>query len=109
MRPFRGEKPLTAETEHYRLFTLIPFEPRQSFETYYVEMDPGTVFLGEPHEGNVYEYLFVFRGRLQISLGGKKYDINEGEFLRFQANCPHEYKCMGKKMVSAIMQISYLP
>lgn len=108
VRSFSGEKPLTAESKHYRLYPLIPFEPQQSFETYYVEIDPGTVFRGEPHEGNVYEYVFVFRGKLQISLEDKKYEIKKNEFLQFQANCPHKYKCIGKKMASAIMQISYL-
>lgn len=108
VRSFRGEKPLTAESEHYRLYPLIPFEPQQSFETYYIEIDPGTVFSGEPHGGNVYEYMFVLKGKLRITVNGKTYDIDENEFLQFQANCPHEYKCMGKKMASAIMQISYL-
>ena len=108
VRAFRGEKPLTGESEHYRVFPLIPFEPHQSFETYYIEIDPGTVFRGEPHEGNVYEYVFVFKGKLQISVEGKIFEINENEFLKFQANCPHEYTCMSKKMASAIMQISYL-
>ncbi len=108
VKSFRGEKPLKAESGHYRLFPLIPFDPQQSFETYYVEIDPGTVFSGEPHEGNVYEYVFVFRGKLQISVEDKKFELNKSEFLQFQANCPHEYKCVSKKMASAIMQISYL-
>ena len=108
VKSFRGEKPLTASSDHYRLFPLVPFDPQQSFETYYVELDPGTVFSGEPHEGNVYEYVFVFKGKLQISVGGNIFDINENEFLQFQANVPHEYRCMGKKMAAAIMQISYL-
>ena len=108
VKSFKGEKPLTAESEHYRLFPLIPFEPEQSFETYYIEIDPGTVFSGEPHEGNVYEYVFALKGQLEISVDGKSFKINENEFLQFQANCPHEYKCVGKKMASAMMQISYL-
>ncbi len=108
VRSFRGEKPLTAESEHYRLFPLIPFEPQQSFETYYVEIDPDTVFSKEPHEGHVFEYVFVINGRLQVSVEREKFEVNESEFLKFQANCPHEYKCIGKKMASAIMQISYL-
>jgi len=108
VRSFRGGKPLTAESEHYRVFPLVPFEPQQSFETYYIEIDPDTVFSGEPHEGNVYEYVFVLKGQLQISVEGKEFDIDENEFLKFQANGPHEYRCIGKKMVSAIMQISYL-
>ena len=108
IKSFTGGKPLTAESEHYRLFPLIPFEPEQSFETYYIEIDPGTIFSGEPHEGNVYEYVFVLKGDLEITVDGKDFKISENEFLQFQANCPHEYKCNGKKMASAIMQISYL-
>ena len=108
VRSFTGGKPLTAESEHYRVFPLIPFEPEQSYETYYFEMDPDTVFSGEPHEGNVYEYVFVIKGQLAIKVEGKNFNINENQFLQFQANYPHEYKTIGKKMVAAIMQISYL-
>lgn len=108
VRSFAGEKPLTAASEHYRLYPLIPFEPQQPFETYYVEIDPGTVFSGEPHQGNVCEYVFVTKGRLQISVDGNDFEVKENEFLKFQANCPHQYTCIGKKPASAIMQISYL-
>jgi len=108
VRSFTGGKPLTAVSGHYRIFPLIPFEPEQSYETYYLEMDPDTVFSGEPHEGNVCEYVFVLKGQLEVRVDGQKFKINENEFLEFQANCAHEYKSMGKKMVSAIMQISYL-
>ena len=108
VKPFRAGTPLTAEGKHYRLFPLIPFSPQQSFETYYVEIDPGTVFQGEPHQGNVYEYIFVTGGRLEMTLGGKTYEINAGEFLKFLADRPHAYRCLGDEMVTAIMQISYL-
>lgn len=108
VKAFKGDKPLTAQSDHYRLFPLIPFEPEQSFETYFIEIDPDTVFSGEPHQGNTYEYVFVINGCLEISVDGKKFEINENKFLQFHANCPHEYKCLGEKMASAIMQISYL-
>jgi len=108
VKSFRAEKPLTAESNHYRVFPLVPFEPQQSFEMYYVEIDPGTVFRGEPHEGNVYEYVFVLKGELQITVKGENYTIKENEFLHFQADCPHEYVCIGNEMTSTIMQISYL-
>ena len=109
VKSFCGEKPLTAEGEHYRLFPLIPFSPQQSFEAYYVEIDPGTAFHGEPHKGNVFEYLFVTSGSLKMMIEGKPYLINQGEFLQFQANCTHVYECVGKEMTTAIMQVSYLP
>ena len=70
VRSFQGKKPLTAEDGRYRLFPLIPFDPQQSFETYYVEIDPDTTFAGEPHNGSVFEYLFVLKGTLQIAVEG---------------------------------------
>ena len=94
--------------EPYRLYPLIPYDPQQSFETYYVEIDPGTVFKGEPHEGNTYEYVFVFEGKLEITVETKSFTVNTGEYLQFHANCPHENKCLGKKIASGVMQISYL-
>ena len=106
-RSFKGNTPLTSEANHYRLYPLVPFDPEHSFETYFVEIDPGTVFSGEPHEGNVNEYIYVTGGKLQITVDGKQFEVNEQEFFRFNANCPHEYKCVGRKMASAIMQISY--
>ena len=107
VKSFRGEKPLTAENEHYRVYPLVPFSPQQSFETYYLEIDPGTVFHGEPHQGNVHEYLFVTGGALCISVGDRDYEIKEGEYLQFPANRPHQYRCTSEEMATVIMQISY--
>ena len=109
VRAFKAETPLTAQGSHYRLYPLIPFEPQQSFETYYVEIDPGTIFSGEPHEGNTYEYVFVIAGKFEISVGEQTFEVNAGEFLQFEANGPHEYRSLGRKTASGIMQISYLP
>jgi transcriptional regulator with XRE-family HTH domain len=108
VRAFTAEPPLTAQDDHYRLYPLIPFAPQQSFETYYVEIDPGTVVSGKPHECNTYEYVFVMTGKLEITVGEKSLAVNAGEFLQFQANIPHGYRCLGKKKASGIMQISYL-
>lgn len=107
VKSFRAESPLTAEGERYRLFPLIPFTPQQSFETYYFEIDPGTVFYGEPHRGNVYEYVFLTKGKLRIRVEQEEYKINAGEFLQFQADHPHSYECVGEEMAAAIMQICY--
>ncbi|MFT5702240.1 MAG: transcriptional regulator with XRE-family HTH domain [Desulforhopalus sp.] len=107
VKSLRAEKPLTDDGGHYRVYPLIPFDPQQSFETYYLEIDPETIFQGEPHNGNVYEYLFVQKGELHLSIEGNEYKICEGEFLRFLANSPHEYRCVGDEMATAIMQLSY--
>lgn len=109
VKSFRNGNPLTAESERYRLYPLIPFDPHLSFETYYFEIDPETIFTGEPHEGNIHEYVFVIRGILQISIDAKSFIIKPQEFLQFHANRPHTYQCVGPEMAAAIMQLSYLP
>jgi len=107
VKSFRAEPPLTAEGEHYRLYPLIPFSPEQSYETYYFEIDPGTVFHGEPHAGNIDEYVFLTRGRLSITIAGQEYSIKAGEFLKFRADQPHDYRCLSEETAAAIMQVSY--
>ena len=59
VRQFKAEEPLIEANNHYRIFPLVPFDPEQPFETYYIEIDPDTVFVGEPHVGNIYEYVYV--------------------------------------------------
>lgn len=108
VKSFKGNAPLTDEAEHYRVFPLVPFDPHQSFETYYMEMDPGTVFSGEPHQGNIYEYIFVTQGKLEIEIQRNNFTINENEFLKFDASHPHIYRNTGDKMMTAILQLSYL-
>ncbi len=108
VREFKAETPLTAKSGNYRLFPLVPFEPQRSFETYYVEIDPGTDFKGEPHQGNVEEYVFVLKGSLLIDVEGKRTQVKKNQFLRFQADRPHLYYCQGRQTASAIMQICYL-
>lgn len=109
VKSFRAEQPLTAEDKKYRLYPLVPFNPQQAFETYYFEIDPDTTFHGEPHKGNVHEYVFLKKGRLRITIGEDSYEIGEGEFLQFQADHSHAYECVGDEMATAIMQLSYLP
>ncbi len=108
VKSFYREKPLTDESKRYRVFPMVSFDPQQPHETYYIEIDPGTVFNGEPHRGNVYEYVFVTSGTIEIDVNGRPFMIHEKEFLQFQADCPHRYRCIGDLTASAILQISYL-
>ncbi|WP_459945357.1 cupin domain-containing protein [Desulfocastanea catecholica] len=108
VKSFKAARALTAEGKRYCLYPLFSFDPHQSFETYYFEIDPGATFSGEPHKGNIYEYVFVIKGQLQIEIDDKSFRILENEFLQFKADHPPRYICLGKRMASAIMQISCL-
>ena len=105
---FKENPPLTAESDRYRLYPMIPFDPQRTFETYYMEIDPDTVFHGEPHEGDVFEYVFVLAGHLTIDVDGTSHAVGEKAFLQFRADCPHVYKNTGTGTASVIMQITYV-
>lgn len=105
---FKQDTPLNGETEGYRLYPLISFEPERSFEMYYVEIDPGTFLSAEPHQGNAEEHVFVLRGEIEITVVEESYSVASENFLGFQANCVHGYKNNGKEMAVAMMIISYL-
>lgn len=107
VKSFKGDAPLTGENEHYRLFPLVSFEPGRPIETYYVEIDPGTTFHGEPHEGNVEEYLFVLSGCLKVEIDGREFLAEAQQFIQFQADRPHRYSCTGSTTASFIMQVNY--
>ena len=105
---FKESKPLTAKSGRYRLFPLVPFDPGHAFEIYHLEIEPETEYEGEPHEGNVEEYVFVLQGRLEITVENNQFPVDANQFIRFVANRPHKYFSAGKEMVQAIMMISYL-
>jgi len=105
---FKGSKPLTAKKERYRLFPMIPFDPEHAFEIYHVEIEPGTAYEGELHQGKVEEYVFVTQGKLEITVEETLYRVGTNQFIRFVANRPHQYLSAGKEMVKAIMMICYL-
>jgi len=109
LRAFKGNPPLLGETEGYRLFPLISFNPERSFETYYVEIDPGTMLEAEPHQGNAEEHVFVLSGQIQICAAEERFTVEMQNFMTFQANCTHQYHNPGEEMAAAIMLISYLP
>ena len=46
------------------------------------------------HEGE--DFLYLLRGRLEITLAGKKYQLNAGDSFYFESTTPHEWKNPGK-------------
>ena len=109
LRAFKQDAPLMGEIEGYRLFPLISFNPERAFEVCYVEIEPGTVFDAEPHQGNAEEHIFVFQGQIEISVSGERFIVSRESFASFQANCAHQYQNNGEEMAVAMMLISYLP
>ena len=108
LRALKEDQPLQGESEGYRLYPVVPFDPERSFEIYYVEIDPGTTLDAEPHQGNAKEYVFVVRGEINITVDDKAYSVDSDHMISFLANCSHRYRNSGEEMAAAMMLISYL-
>jgi transcriptional regulator with XRE-family HTH domain len=108
IRSFKYKEPIEADEAGYRLYPLITFDPQVPFESYYFEMDAHTTFNGGPHKGSVYEYVFITQGSLKMTLDSEEFTINEGEFIKFHADCPHSYINDSSEMVKGMMQVTYL-
>jgi quercetin dioxygenase-like cupin family protein len=43
-----------------------------------------------------------------MTLDSEEFTINEGEFIKFHADCPHSYINDSSEMVKGMMQVTYL-
>jgi transcriptional regulator with XRE-family HTH domain len=105
---FAAAEPLTGESQGYRLYPLSSFDPKRSFETYYVEIDPGTWLDAEPHQGQAEERVFVLQGTIAITVNIRQHLAERNHVITFPADCAHSYHNPGTELASAIMLISYL-
>lgn len=108
LKDFKSDAPLLGESAGYRLFPLVPFDPQRTFEIYYLEIDPNTKLNADPHHGTPEEYIFVFRGAIDITVDGDLFTVTTDQFISFRANCTHSYQNTGSEMAIALMLIAYV-
>lgn len=108
LQNLRDGTPIKGSSDQFRLLSLIPFDPKRSFEIYYLEIEPNASLESEPHNGLPEEYVFVTQGSVSVSVDDEVFEVESGEFLRFQANRPHRYKNSGAQVAKAINLIAYL-
>jgi quercetin dioxygenase-like cupin family protein len=88
---YRDVTPITAEDGGFRSYPLFPFDAVTKIEMYMVEMDPGCVHPSEPHNEGVEEYVVAEAGSLTLEIGEARYELAEGQAVRFKAAVPHSY------------------
>ena len=102
-------EPLIEESGKMKVVPLFPMEPGKSFETFYIELEPGCNYNSNPHPEGVEEYLFVEEGKMTLEVDTHSYTISTGESLRFTANYPHGYRneSESQSFCKAMMIIHY--
>jgi transcriptional regulator with XRE-family HTH domain len=91
----------------YRLHPLVAFQPERPLEIYYVEIDAGVRFEGEPHKGNARETVLVLAGSVAVTTGDGTSRAGEGQLLQFTAGQAHGYENPGRVTARLIMTIDY--
>ncbi len=91
-----------------RVLCYFPSSPRQNFELFVVEIEPGGGYVSPEHSQNSMEYIYVQEGALGVTVGDHCHELRAGDCLRFPSEQPHEYKNIGETTVRALT-INYYP
>lgn len=74
-----------------KIYPFFPFDAGKNFEILSIELACGCSHQSPPHATGVEEYIFVFSGKLEMTLGTSNILLKQGEALKFNANLPHTY------------------
>ena len=99
--------PLIEDDNRFRLYPIFPFNENTSFEIYIVELEPGAILEAEGHGRGALEYITVFEGCLTIQVDDKKYELPQGNAIKFDANKPHIYENRSESLAILNMTIYY--
>jgi transcriptional regulator with XRE-family HTH domain len=104
----KAERQLLLESDgKYRAYSNFPFEEKQRFEMYTVELDEGGFLESEAHLEGTEEYITVFAGELTIELKDEQFIVKRGDSIRFKADKPHSYSNKGSLPVRLSMILYY--
>ncbi len=98
--------PLFSNHGHFRLYPFFPYDDDKRFEIFVVELDTGSMSESLPREDGVETYMMVFEGCIQLRIMDKKFVLQEGCAMRFDADQPHMYKNIGEG-TAKVCQLMY--
>ena len=103
----RDMTPLTEDDGRYLNYPIFPFEERTLFETYRIVIRAGGSLKAQPHLKGSEEYITVFAGQAEITVGEQTVLLDQGDSIRFQAHLPHAYRNPGGETAELSMLICY--
>jgi len=98
---------LTEDEGRYRVFSIIPYDPKRGWEFYRIELDPQCSYESIPHMEGVEESLTVVDGEMNIVFETEEVHIQMGDTLVFAGNQTHQYINSCDKMTVIHMIIHY--
>lgn len=70
----------------YRVWTCLPYEDTRLVEVYWIEVEPGGVYISGSHGEKTREYLAVMEGVLTLECHGEKYEIHRDQVFKFETD-----------------------
>ncbi|HET9958697.1 MAG TPA: XRE family transcriptional regulator [Polyangiaceae bacterium] len=86
---------------------LFPVNASRSTEFYELHLAPGCLERGEPHPPGTLENLVVASGALQVSVGTRRYSLEAGDAITFQADVAHEYLNSAREPAVVYLVMTY--
>ena len=83
------------------------FDESRLFETYRIVISPNGFLQAQPHISGSEEYITVFEGSVEITVGENLYCLNKGDSISFKADTVHSYKNTGMNEAALSMIIYY--
>ena len=98
---------LVEDDGRYITHPVFPFDDRKGFETLRLEILPGGNLESTAHLPGCEEYVTVFSGCVELTVGDDVYMLNRYDSLRFKADIPHYYLNRGTEKADLSMLIYY--
>lgn len=99
--------PLMEDAGRYINYPVFAYDENKRFETYRIEIEPSGCLGAQPHLTGTEEYITVFEGSVEITVGQSTFLLENGDSLRFQADECHSYRNPGKRKAALSMIIFY--
>ena len=99
--------PMVEDEGRYINYPVFSFDEEKLFETYRILIEPMGRLEADSHLAGTEEYITVFQGRVQISVNGEIFFLNEGDSIRFKADAAHSYENIGDQKAQLSMIIYY--
>jgi transcriptional regulator with XRE-family HTH domain len=77
-------------------------DPYKQMEPFILKMQPNATSGSKQHQHYGQVFIYVFKGKLKISLNNKDYLLNEEDSIYFNSNIPHAYANVDKNITEAL-------
>lgn len=105
--PFNNITPIIEDNGKYINYPLFTFDDQRLFETYRIVIAPDGGLQAEAHLAGTEEYITVFSGNVEITVGDNVYSLKECDSIRFKADTAHSYRNIGSEEAILSMLIYY--